>query len=141
MKPLRLFKNNDGTAVIEVAFALPVLVLMIWMLFQLAQAYRALAGIQQALGEGARYATLCLNPNAAGCAIPTAASVKTKVEASVYGIGPGTFTVPTPVSGTSGTGHYYDVTVNYSQPTSMLLFPGPTINVSRSKRVWTAAST
>ena len=40
-------------AAIEMAFALPVLIVMIWMFVQLAQIYRAMAGIQQALGEGA----------------------------------------------------------------------------------------
>ena len=84
------------------AFALPVLIIMIWMFVQLAQVYRAMAGIQQALGEGARFATLCLNPTTTGCAAPTPPQVKTKINNSVYGIGPGTFTVPLP---TSDSGH------------------------------------
>src|SRR5207244_12506437 len=94
----------------------------------------------RSLGEGARYATLCLTQSATGCAAPTAAQVKTKINASVYGIGPGTFTVSDPVSGTSGTASYYDLTVSYSQPTNLLMFPGPTMSLSRSKRVWVATS-
>src|SRR5450759_983092 len=120
------------------AFATPILVVMIWMFVQFAQVYRAVAGIQQALGEGARYATLCLSPASTGCTSPTAANIKTKINSSVYGIGPGTFSVPDPVLGTSGTSKYYDLTVNYTQPTSLLLVPGPKITVSRSKRVWIA---
>lgn len=135
-----LLRDENGAAIIETAFALPILIVMIWMFVQLAQMYRAVAGIQQGLGEGARYATLCLNPTALGCAAPDAASIKAKINASVYGIGPGTFTVDDPVSGTSGPSKYYDLKVNYTQPTSLLLFPGPTINISRSKRVWTAAT-
>ena len=145
----RIVRDQDGAAVIEMAFAFPVLIVMIWMIFQLAQVYRAVAGIQQALGEGARYATLCLSPTLTGCTIPApgtgtspaADTVKKKVQDSVYGIGPGTFTVLDPVVATTGTGAYYDLTVCYTQPTSMLLVPGPTIRVSRSKRVWIAAST
>ena len=136
----RIRSDDKGVAAIEMAFALPILIVMIWMFVQLAQVYRALAGIQQALGEGARYATLCLNPSTLGCEAPTAASIKTKISASVYGVGPGTFVVSDPVSGNSGTSQYYDLKVTYSQPTSLLLFPGPTINVTRSKRVWTAAA-
>jgi Flp pilus assembly protein TadG len=136
----RLVRDQDGAAAVEMAFALPVLIIMIWAFVQLAQVYRAMAGIQQGLGEGARYATLCLNPDALGCSAPTAATIKTKIQDSVYGIGPGTFTVSDPVVGTSGTSTYYDLTVTYSQPTNLLLFVGPTINVSRSKRVWTAAT-
>lgn len=144
----RISRNENGAAAIEAAFALPVLIVMIYSFFQLAQVYRAVAGIQQALGEGARYATLCISPTALGCSAPdpgtgtspATGTIKAKIQASVYGIGPGTFTVDDPVHGTSGTGDYYDLTVRYTQPTTLLLFPGPTISVSRSKRVWTAAA-
>ena len=137
----RISRNQDGVATIEMAFALPILIVLIWMFVQFAQMYRAMAGIQQALGEGARFATLCLNPSSTGgCSVPTTDQVKTKISDSVYGIGPGTFTVSDPTTGTDGTAKYYDLTVNYTQPTSLLLFPGPTINVSRSKRVWIANS-
>lgn len=133
-----ILREERGVATIEMAFALPVLIIMIFMFVQLAQVYRAMAGIQQALGQGARYATLCLNPATTGCTAPTAANIKTEILNSVYGIGPGTFTVDDPVLGASTL--YYDLKVNYTQPTSLLLLPGPTIYVSRSKRVWVAAT-
>jgi hypothetical protein len=134
----RLVHNQDGAAAVEMAFALPVLVVMLYAFVQLAEVYRAVAGIQQALGEGARYATLCVNPTSSGCGAPTTAQVKTKIQDSVYGIGPGTFTVPDPTSGTDGTGKYYDLTVSYSQPTNLIMFPGPTMSLTRKKRVWIA---
>lgn len=136
----RITHNEKGVAAIEMAFALPVLLTMIWMFVQFAQMYRAVAGIQQALGEGARYATLCLTPSSLGCTTPSSSAIQAKINSSVYGIGPGTFTVPNPVLNTSGTAKYYDLTVNYTQPTDLLLSPGPTINISRSKRVWVAGS-
>ena len=135
-----LLRDQGGAAAVEMAFSLPILILMIWMMIQLAQVYRALAGIQQALGEGARYATLCLNPTSAGCASPSATAISNKIYASVYGIGPGTFAVTPPTKQKVGTSSYYDLSVTYTQPTNMLFFPGPTINVSRSKRVWVAGS-
>jgi len=145
---LPILRDDRGAAAIEMAFALPVLVVMLWAFVQLAQVYRAVAGIQQALGEGARYATLCMNPGATGCSAPApgtgttpaSGTIKKKIQDSVYGIGPGTFTVSDPVSGTSGTARYYDLTVSYSQPTNLLLFPGPTMSLSRSKRVWLSTS-
>ncbi len=137
----RLNRDQRGVATVEMAFALPVLIVIIFMFVQLAQVYRAMSGIQQALGQGARYATLCINPSLNGCAVPTADQIKTVINNSVYGIGPGTFTVATPTTGSDGgTGHYYDLTVSYTQPTTLMLFPGPTINVSRSKRVWVAGT-
>ena len=131
-------RNEKGAAAIEMAFALPILIIMLWMFVQLAEVYRAVAGIQQALGQGARYATLCLSPSSSGCNVPTASSIKTQIQNSVYGVGPGTFTVSDPVAGNSGSAAYFDLTVSYTQSTSLLLLPGPTINVSRSKRVWVA---
>lgn len=146
----KLARDDRGAAAIEMAFTLPILIVMIWAFVQLAQIYRATAGIQQALGEGARYATLCLNPTTSGCTIPDAGTgtnppagtIKRKIYDSVYGIGPGTFTVTDPslTTDTSGGGKYYDLTVSYTQPTSLLLFQGPQITVSRSKRVWVATT-
>jgi Flp pilus assembly protein TadG len=142
MLRLHLRTDERGVAAIEMAFALPVLIVMIWMFVQLAQVYRAVAGIQQGLGEGARYATLCLTPTASGCTVPTDVQITAKINASVYGIGPGNFTVTTPVLLTDATngGKYYDLKVGYTQSTNLLFFPGPDISVSRSKRVWVATS-
>jgi Flp pilus assembly protein TadG len=136
----KFFRNDRGAAAVEMAFALPVLIMMLWAFVQLGEVYWAVAGIQQALGQGARYATLCLNPSSTGCTAPTAAQIKTTITNAVYGTGFGTFTVSDPVSGTSGTAKYYDLTVSYSQPTTLLLLPGPTMSVTRSKRVWIATS-
>jgi Flp pilus assembly pilin Flp len=135
-----LVSDERGAAAVEMAFAIPIVIVMIWAFVQLAQVYRASAGIQQALGQGARYATLCLTQSLNGCTAPTADQIKTKINTSVYGIGPGTFTVSNPASGTSGTAKYYDLTVSYTQPTNLLIFPGPTMTITRSKRVWVATS-
>jgi len=140
MLRLRISPDDRGAATVEMAFALPVLVVMLYAFVQLAEVYRAVAGMQQALGEGARYATLCLTQSSTGCTAPTSAQIKTKINASVYGIGPGTFTVADPVGGTSGTASYYDLSVSYSQPTTLLMFPGPTMALTRSKRVWISTS-
>lgn len=137
----KLGRNEDGVAAVETAFALPILILMLWIFVQLAQVYRALAGMQEALGEGARYATLCLDPTSDGCSAPTTADVKTRIEDNMYGVGAGSYSVADPVSGTDDGANYYDLTVTYSQPTSLLVVPGPTIHMSRSKRVWIATST
>jgi Flp pilus assembly protein TadG len=140
MLRLRISRDDRGAAVVEMAFALPVLVVMLYAFVQLAEVYRAVAGMQQALGEGARYATLCLTQSATGCTAPTADQIQTKINASVYGIGPGTFTVTPPALVTSATASYYDLSVTYSQPTDLLMFPGPTMSLTRKKRVWIATN-
>ncbi len=131
MKFLRkLHHDRRGAAVIEMAFALPALIMLMWMIVQLGLVFRAMSGIQHGLGEGARYATLFPKP--------TDAAIKTKITDTVYGIGPGSFTIPTPVSGNADGANYLDLKVTYTQATNLLLLPGPTITVSRSKRVWIA---
>ena len=131
MKLLRALRRDErGAAVIETAFALPALIVMVWMVVQLGLVFRAMSGIQHALGEGARLATLWPQPEDD--------TIKNKIEATVYGIGPGTFNIPDPVAGTDNGSAYLDLTVTYTQETDMLFLPGPTITVSRSKRVWVA---
>ena len=131
MKRRFLFSNDRGAAAIEMAFALPTLVIMIWMLVQLGLVFRAMSGIQHALGEGARYATIWPQP--------TDDQIETKIEEAVYGIGPGNFTIHEPEPGMTDAGEaYLDLQVSYTQHTDLLLLPGPDITVSRSKRVWVA---
>ena len=125
-----LRRDKRGAAVIEMAFALPALIIMMWVIIQLGLVFRAMSGIQHGLGEGARYATLYPKP--------TDTLIKKKISDTVYGIGPGSFTIPTPTSGVADGANYLDLKVTYTQATDLLLLRGPTITVSRSKRVWIA---
>jgi hypothetical protein len=128
----KITPNQDGAAVIEMAFALPVLVMLLWMILQLGLVFRAMSGIQHSLGEGARTATLW--------PVPDTDTITDKMEAAVYGIGPGDFEIVDPVSGTQDGSNYLDLEVTYTQDTDLIFIPGPTISVSRSKRVWVAES-
>ena len=130
MKIRKLVRDEKGAAVIEMAFALPILIVLIWMVVQLGLVFRAMSGIQHSLGEGARAATLW--------PVPELDTIEERMEEAVYGIGPGTFNIPDPVEGTDDGSSYLDLQVTYTQPTDLLIFPGPTITVSRSKRVWVA---
>ena len=124
-----LVRDDRGAAAIEMAFALPALVILIWGIVQLGMAFRAVAGIQHSLGEGARLATIWPQPSDD--------AIEAKMESVVYGIEPGTFTIHPPEPGLSDAGEaYLDLKVSYTQPTNLLLLPGPTITVEREKRVW-----
>jgi len=126
----RLKSDERGAAVIELAFALPTLIIMLWALVQLGLVYRAMSGIHHGLGEGARMATLY--------PMPQSNTIKSRISAAVYGIGPGHFTINEPVEGKADGADYMDLKVSYTQDTDLLLIPGPTITVTRSKRVWVA---
>ena len=114
------------TAIVEFALAVPVLLVLIYGIFQIGVAFQASAGMQHALGEGARYATIF--------PVPTDAQIKTRVSAKVFGTGIGTFTVADPVSGAN----YKDLRVTFTMPTNFLLFAGPQISLTRTKRVYIA---
>lgn len=125
-----ILRDRRGAAIIEMAFALPALIVMIWAIVQLGLVFRAMSGIQHALGEGARFATIYPQPDND--------AIEAKITDAVYGIGPGTFQIKDPVAGAADGSAYLDLEVTYTQATDLLILPGPTITVSRSKRVWVA---
>jgi Flp pilus assembly protein TadG len=130
----QLLRERRGSAAVEFAFALPVLIVMIWGMFQIGILFQANAGMQHALGEGARYATLCTNITATGCSAPTDAQIQSKITAAQFGLGNGTWTTPTIESDT--TTNSKTITVSFEQPTSFLLFDGPTVTLTQSKVVY-----
>jgi Flp pilus assembly protein TadG len=132
MKLIRHLKRDEsGVAVIEIAIVLPVLILFIYGIFQIGILYQANAGMQHALGEGARYATLC-RPVTSGCNIASDTEIRAKMNAAVFGTNPGTFNIPNPTT----VNRVMTLTVNYSQPMNFLFFPGPTVNLSRTKKIY-----
>jgi len=136
MKKLQaLLRDDRGVAAIEMAISVPVLVLFLWGIFQVGVAFQASAGMQHALGEGARLATICRNPTADGvCSTATTTEIEALIRAKAFGTGIGSFTVaPIVVSG-----DHMNLSVTFSMPTNFLLFQGPVINLTRTKRVYVA---
>ena len=132
MKRLALLKRDErGAAVVELAIALPVLVSVIFGVFQLAMLYQANAGMQHALGEGARHATL-FDPSTAN-KVPESMTVKNKISQKLFGAADGTFTVANPTIGAG----YLDLQVTYSKKMNFLFMDGPTITLTRTKRAYT----
>jgi Flp pilus assembly protein TadG len=135
LKPL--LKNQDGAAVIELAIALPVLVTLIYGIFECSQLYEANAGMQHALGEGARLATLCVpdTSSSTGCDNPTDTAIVAKENAKLFKPADGSFNVQTPTT-SSG---YKTLTITYTRTMNFLFFAGPTITLTRSKQVYTVS--
>ena len=128
--PRTLRRDENGAAVIELAFGLPVFIMMLWMIVQLGLVFRAMSGIQHALGQGARAATLW--------PVPDHDTIEDAMTAAVYGVGPGDFDITEPDDGTADGSNYVDLQVTYTQDIDLLILPGPTISITRSKRVWVA---
>ena len=124
-----LRKDSEGAAAIEFAIAVPVLTVMIWGMFQIGLIFQANAGMQHALGEAARYATIFPTPSDT--------QLQTRITAKKFGLGNGTWGTPTIVTDTAaGT---KTITVSYSQPTDFLFFSGPTVTLTKSKVVYYSA--
>lgn len=132
MKRLQTLGRDDkGAAAIEMAFALPVLLLFVYGIFQLGVILQANAGMQHALGEGARYATLYPKP--------ADSAIVSKMSDKVFGMNVGTFGTPTVTTpSTAVCTNCRLLTVTYSVTPSFLLFNGPPISITRTKQVYTA---
>ena len=128
-----LLRDSRGSAAVEFAVSVPVLIFMIWGIFQVAMVLQAQAGIQQAMGEGARLATI-FNP--ATNARPTNAQISSKIVNAKFGIRNGTWHTPSIDTTNEAAGGYIVIGVQYDVPTNFLFFTGPTITLSDSKRVY-----
>jgi len=133
-----LQRDERGGAAIEFAIAVVALIMMIYGIFRIGLLFQANAGMQHALGEGARYATLCINPTATtGCSKPTDAQITTLMNSRLFGDGYGSFTVQ-PIASNTAT-FTKTLTINYTTPMDFLFVPGPNVTVSRSKTVYVAS--
>lgn len=132
MTALRLIRRDQrGAAAIEMAFALPILLLFVYGIFQFGVILQANAGMQHALGEGARQATIF--PKPADSAIVTTMSNK------LFGLNVGSFGTPTVTTPSAAVcTNCRLLTVTYSVTPNFLLFNGPPINLTRTKQVYQA---
>ena len=131
-----LRKDQAGAAAIEFALAVPVLVSFVWGIFQVGLLFQANAGMQHALGEGARFATLCI-PTGDSCALQTDANIKSTISAKLFGKSDGSFTVFDPVTTTTGGSKYKTLKITYTRGMNFLFFQGPNVTLTRQKIVYT----
>jgi len=140
MKRILSLGDSRGSAAIEFAIAAPVMMSLIWGIFQIGMVFEANAGVQQALGQGARFATV-YDPTTGGP--QTSSAVLTKITSSKFGVSStGTFYTACPQTcidtthAASANGGYWDIQVTYSVPTNFLFFTGPTVTIVKTKRVY-----
>ena len=135
-KFFQLLRDDRGAGAVEFALSAPILITMIYGIFEFSQLYEANAGMQHALGEGARFATLCV-PTGTGCNAETNDDIKARMNAKLFGPVGGTFNVQDVVDGTNSK----TLTVTYTRTMNFLLFTGPAITLTRSKLVYTPSGT
>lgn len=133
-----IVRDRRGASTIEFAIILPVLVLFIYGTYVFGQLFEANAGMQNALGEGARYANLCLNPTpAGGCTVPSNDDIRNKIQANFFGSAMGSLATPTVSDGPAGS-NYKTLSVSYTMPMNFIFFSLPNVTLTQSKQVYTA---
>jgi Flp pilus assembly protein TadG len=132
MNKRSLFRDDKGASMVEFALVLPVLLLFIFGITVMGQLFQASAGMQHALGEAARYATV-YNVNTTDH-LPTDAEIQSRISARLFGTYYGTFDTPTIDNSEIANGRK-KITVVYRQTPNFIFFTAPTVVLTRSKWV------
>lgn len=129
-RAIKILRDSSGAAAIEMAIAVPVLVTMMWGIFQIGMIFEAQAGMQHALGEASRLATVYPTPSDT--------AIQNKITATKFGLANGTWSTPQ-IDNTNLASGYKVITVQYSQPLNFLIFPSRTVTLTKSKRIYVSA--
>ena len=136
----RIRRDEDGATVIEFAIALPLLVAFIWGIFQIGLVLQANAGMQHALGEAARYATIFPTPSDT--------AIRNMVTSKKFGTYNGTLATLSITNNNVTTGVApnqvtktvsKDLQLQYTHTIRFMFIPARTITLTKTKRVYLAA--
>lgn len=117
-----------GSAAAEFALAVPVLVLFLAGIAQLGVLFAANAGLQQAVGEGARLATIYPRPDDA--------TLTTRIRKASFALKSTYLDTPTLTHGVANGVPYVDISLTYHPPLNFILFSGPQISMTQTRRAY-----
>lgn len=129
----RLRGSVRGVAALEFAIAGPVLVLAIVGAVQLGVLFFANAGLNNALDEGARYATIYDTSTGTR---PTDSQITSHITSHEYGLIAANVGGPTYATGTDNGAKYLEITLTYEVPLNFVLFRIPPVTLSKTRRVY-----
>jgi Flp pilus assembly protein TadG len=132
----KLVRDQRGAGVVEFAIALPVLVTMIWGVFQIGLVMQANAGMQHALGEAARFATVWPTPSDS--------AIQARVTSRKFGTYNGSLGTLSISNNTTGSGPTLqvvskDLTLQYTHTMRFMFLPSRNVTLTRTKRVYLAS--
>ena len=131
-RAIKPFRDESGGAAVEAAIGLPVLILMMFGIFQVGLIFEANAGMQHALGEAARMATIYPTPSDT--------AIQAKITSTKFGlISRGNWSTPQIDNTNLAASGYKVITVQYSVPMIFLWKGQRTITLTKSKRVYVSA--
>lgn len=125
---MRLFKHQGGAAAIEFGLALPPFLILLMGALQLGIVAMARTGLQHAVDEGARYATIFPTP--------TNAEIIAYVKSKRVGMDPAYVTDPVVTDGTQYNVAYKEITMTYARPLNFLVYQTAPVSVSYTRRAY-----
>lgn len=125
----RLANDTRGAGAVEFALSAGILFTLLIGLAQIGILFMANAGLQNAVGEGARHATIY--------PIPSDSAIISKVNAGRFGLNGAYVTGPTVAHGTDNGVPYAEVTMSYAVPLNFLFFTTPPVTLTETRRAFT----
>lgn len=125
---LKLLRKEDGASALEFALVAPAFIALIIGIAQLGIFYLANAGLNNALAEGARMATL--HPR------PTEAQILEKINAARWGLDPSRLTVAPIVWGSSNGSQFATVSMSYDVDLNFIFVDTAPFTLSGSRRAY-----
>jgi hypothetical protein len=123
-----LRRDRRAAAAAEVAIAIPVLMLMLFATVQFGALFLANAGLQNAVGEGARVATLWPRR--------TSGEITTEINASKFGLNPAGLSQPQLTYGQVGGQDFVDVSMTYTTDLDFIFFKVEDIQLQETRRAY-----
>jgi Flp pilus assembly protein TadG len=124
----KLGRDRRGSTAFEFAAVVPVMVLALFSCLQFGILFYANAGLQNAIGEGARLATLWPRRNQA--------QIAAQINASDFGLDPARLQ-PTQFSfGRAGGQDFVQITMTYNTELNFLFFRIPGVTLTETRRAY-----
>lgn len=122
------WRCRRGSAAIQFALALPVFMLFLCGIAQLGVLFAANAGLQQAVGEGARLATLYPRPSDD--------AIATRIGRAGFALDSRYLDAPSLTHGIANGVPYLDIALTYHPRLNFIFFAGPQLSITRSRRAY-----
>ncbi len=124
----RLRRDRRGATAMEFAITVPIFLSLMFGMVQTGMLFFANAGLQNALGDSARVATLWPNK--------TEADMRAEITASRFGIDPAKMAEPVFTYGTAGGQNFVEIRLTYNSEIDFIFFTLPGLTLEHSRRAY-----
>jgi Flp pilus assembly protein TadG len=123
-----LARDRSGSTAVEFAMTIPILIVGLFACLQFGILFFANSGLQNAVGEGARMATLWPRR--------TQQQIASEISASAFGLQSEKLAAPQFSYGVSGGQDYVDITLSYTTELNFLLFSVDGVTLRETRRAY-----